>query len=667
MRRTTRTSIWTAALAATFIAGCGGEDPGLLGSASDSPGEEDQSQAVCGRGTPCDLGGLPVLSPAPALDQSFLAAQPLGADVTALRGSLPASARVPDLVADLDHNGFVDVLGFGTAGTWVVYNFGASVSALQARYDFGFDSGWRKERHVRTLADINGDGRLDIVGFGQAGVYTSLATTRFGSPAFASTNLVIADFGYDQGYRVEEHERLLGDVDGDGRADIVVFGRDGVWLARSTGAGFEAPQLVLAAFGTQQGWTKTLHVRALGDVNGDGRADIVGFGTNATSVALSTGAGFSAPTQVIANLAYSQGWRSGRHIRRVQDVNGDGRADIVAFGEDGLWIARRVGNGYEAPRLVTSEFGAASGWTDDERYPRYVADLNGDGYLDVVGFNDSGVMRALGSATGFGPARLVLRDLREGSVRAVGDVDNDGLLDAVAVSRATDELSWARSTRSPVPPGPSTPVGLHVVRDRHDALDVAWLGTHNARQYVVSYAESGATSGYQDVTTFTEHNITGLHPGTRYCVSVQAESAFGISAPSAAVCHTMSETPAPTSGSFAITFQLQPQGGTGPAFYEGSFGPITGARLLRLSRPPQGFGAPATVVLFPRAGISTLECNDPTKVVRLPDGGSLGLTELTAIFGHAPQQGESARLAACYGASDNSLPHTFFVNADWGP
>ena len=249
MRQKTRTSIWTAALAATFSAGCGGAGPS-------GPDDEDSRQAVCGRGTACDLGALPVLSPAPALDQSFRAPQAFGAEVGALRGQLATSARVPDRVVDLDNNGFVDVLGFGATGTWVVYNFGTSVRPLQAKFDFGYDSGWRKERHLRTLADVNGDGRLDIVGFGQAGVYTSLATTRFGSPTYGTTNLVISDFGYDQGWRVEEHERLLGDVDGDGRSDIVAFGRDGVWVARSNGAGFEAPQLVLAALGSLQGWTK---------------------------------------------------------------------------------------------------------------------------------------------------------------------------------------------------------------------------------------------------------------------------------------------------------------------------------------------------------------------------------------------------------------------------
>ena len=38
--------------------------------------------------------------------------------------------------------------------------------------NFGYDAGgWRVDRHPRFLADTTGDGRADIVGFGNAGVY----------------------------------------------------------------------------------------------------------------------------------------------------------------------------------------------------------------------------------------------------------------------------------------------------------------------------------------------------------------------------------------------------------------------------------------------------------------------------------------------------------------
>ena len=72
-------------------------------------------------------------------------------------------------------------------------------------------------------------------------------------------------------------------MNGDDNADIVGFGQAGVYVSLSEGNGqFAAPQLVLNAFGTGAlagYWTSyDLDPRALGDVNGDTRADIIGFG-----------------------------------------------------------------------------------------------------------------------------------------------------------------------------------------------------------------------------------------------------------------------------------------------------------------------------------------------------------------------------------------------------
>jgi hypothetical protein len=40
--------------------------------------------------------------------------------------------------------------------------------------NFGYDAGgWRVEKHPRFLADTTGEGRADVVGFGDAGVYVS--------------------------------------------------------------------------------------------------------------------------------------------------------------------------------------------------------------------------------------------------------------------------------------------------------------------------------------------------------------------------------------------------------------------------------------------------------------------------------------------------------------
>jgi hypothetical protein len=47
------------------------------------------------------------------------------------------------------------------------------------------------------LADVNSDGKQDIVGFGDAGVYLALSEgTHFGQVTFA-----LANFGYDTDWR----------------------------------------------------------------------------------------------------------------------------------------------------------------------------------------------------------------------------------------------------------------------------------------------------------------------------------------------------------------------------------------------------------------------------------------------------------------------------------
>ena len=73
------------------------------------------------------------------------------------------------------------------------------------------------------------------------------------------------------GLRVQDHPRLMADVNGDGKQDIVAFGNDGVLLALSTGTGFTAPTFVVADFGYNQGWRVENHPRLMADVNGDGR------------------------------------------------------------------------------------------------------------------------------------------------------------------------------------------------------------------------------------------------------------------------------------------------------------------------------------------------------------------------------------------------------------
>ena len=79
--------------------------------------------------------------------------------------------------------------------------------------------------------------------------------------------------------------------------------------------------------------------------------------------------------------------------RELGDVNGDEMADIVGFASSGVYASLASGNGSFA--TPTFELGAfapgAGGWISDDLYPRQLADVNGDGSADIVGFASFGV------------------------------------------------------------------------------------------------------------------------------------------------------------------------------------------------------------------------------------------------------------------------------------
>ncbi|MEU6353213.1 S8 family serine peptidase [Streptomyces sp. NPDC047072] len=328
------------------------------------------------------------------------------------------TSKHPRFLADITGDRRADIVGFGDAGVWVSRNNGNGGFRQPQMVVGNFAyvaGGWRVEKHPRFLADLTGDGRADIVGFGDAGVWVSLNN---GNGTFQNPQMVVANFAYVAGgWRVEKHPRFLADLTGDGRADIVGFGDAGVWVSLNNGNGtFQQPQLVVQNFGyAAGGWRVEKHPRFLADLTGDGRADIVGFGDAGVWVSLNNGNGtFQNPQMVVANFAYvAGGWRVEKHPRFLADLTGDGRADVVGFGDAGVWVSLNNGNGtFQNPQMVVANFAYVAGGWRVERHPRFLADLTGDRRADVVGFGNAGVWEALngGNGTAFQQPRLVVQN-----------------------------------------------------------------------------------------------------------------------------------------------------------------------------------------------------------------------------------------------------------------
>jgi hypothetical protein len=208
------------------------------------------------------------------------------------------------------------------------------------------------------------------------------------------------------------YPRLMADANGDGRADIVRFAADGVWVALSNGDSFDTPTRWHTGFGTSDGYpTQTATPRLLADVNADGLPDIVGFKSGGAYVALGTGAGFAAAQLWLASVPT---WDSAAGNRpRLIDVNGDGRADLVVFNAQ-TWVATSTGTAFNPAQvwhsrgviysnsgtIVDPGSGPVCGecnywpptftpysysWTEANA-PTMFADINGDGIPDIFWF-----------------------------------------------------------------------------------------------------------------------------------------------------------------------------------------------------------------------------------------------------------------------------------------
>ncbi|MBZ5711572.1 trypsin-like serine protease [Nannocystis pusilla] len=251
---------------------------------------------------------------------------------------------------------------------------------------------------------------------GKPGVYTRIGSQRL-----------------HQWLRSVIHETpAVGDVNGDGRDDIVTFthGDSGagpldVYVALSNGTSFGAGQL------WADWWAHRGHVPMVGDFNGDGRDDIWAFTEVEVYVALSRGYDFNGGVHVSPH-----GSADSDDIGRVADVNGDGRDDAVLFAADGtgdVHVMLSTGTGF-GPRTKWHEYFAPEGETP------MLADVNGDSRADIItftqGMNGALAIVALSNGSSFGAA-AVWHDwfAPAGEVPAVGRFNNDARADIATFVR----------------------------------------------------------------------------------------------------------------------------------------------------------------------------------------------------------------------------------------
>jgi hypothetical protein len=323
-----------------------------------------------------------------------------------------------------------------------------------------------------TAGDVNGDGYADVIvgarrydngqtDEGRAFVYHGSAT------GLSATADWIAESNQDSAY-FGRSVGTAGDVNGDGYADVIVGapyydngetneGRAYVYHGSATGLSSGA---AWTAEGDQASAYFGNAVRAAGDVNGDGYADVIvgayrydndqtdeGWAAiyQGSATGLSTTADwFAESDQAGAYFGYSVGMAG--------DVNGDGYADIIVGAPYYDIVGSIVGRAFvyygSATGLSTTADWTAEGDSTNDRLGWSVGtagDVNGDGYADVIVgvplYDIVGLIvgRALvyhGSATGLSTtADWTAEGDQAGyfgwSVGTAGDVNGDGYDDVI--------------------------------------------------------------------------------------------------------------------------------------------------------------------------------------------------------------------------------------------
>jgi hypothetical protein len=262
------------------------------------------------------------------------------------------------------------------------------------------------------IGDLDGDGRRDLVVGSKEGFLRIFLQGEGGIPALASGSIAT---------NAEPMAVAIRDLDGDGQDDLAVAGLGNVtevFLCRGAGMPWKSP-IVLA--------TGPASATVAGDLNGDGRDDLVVASVDLprARVYLQGSLGAVSPTTLkILPAAARPG------AVAVGDVDGDGRSDLVVghrqSGVLRLYIQAASGSlsqGYDLPT-------GGDGQPSDVSLA--IGDFDGDGLNDIVA-----ARQGLSAFLQMGPGRYKHLLLETSGLRSVvvGDLNGDGR-NEIAAARA---------------------------------------------------------------------------------------------------------------------------------------------------------------------------------------------------------------------------------------
>ena len=238
----------------------------------------------------------------------------------------------------------------------------------------------------------------------------------------------------------------IGDLDGDGKPDLAVANSNGtsVSVLRNTSTSGSISFAAKMDFGTGN----SPYTVAIGDLNGDGKPDLVAANFNSSTVSVLLNTSTIGSISFAAKVDFGTG--SGPTSVAISDLDGDGNPDLAVanYSDNTVSVLRNTSTSGIVSFAPKADFN-----TGANPYDVAIADLDGDGKPDIAtaNYNDNSVSVLRNTSMSGSVAFAAKVDFGTGSHPhnvAIGDLDGNGKLDLAVANYGSNTISLLRNTSS---------------------------------------------------------------------------------------------------------------------------------------------------------------------------------------------------------------------------